>query len=240
MINWFNYSISCLNYLRMASTLRGTKLLQVHFLSTSELINKLLTSALVEEPSSSGVASVSLCSSLCRKADLLPGQPIAASPLASPRPISTLTTPPLSDGCRMTTTETSWSKVCGLGSGRTATHQVLETLDSQHVDYLLVKHWLTLWLFAHSLLVEAWASEKTERLSSVHFTAVHVNWWSVSITHVPPCSRQHPPISILLLEPWSQQVVRDCLERDDLQLQVIYHHVVPVILSAERIYIVPK
>lgn len=97
----------------MASTLRGTKVFQVHFLSTSELINKLLTSARVEEPGGSGVASASLCSSLRRKADLLPGQPIAASPLASPRPISTLRTLPLSDGCRMTTTETSWSKRAG-------------------------------------------------------------------------------------------------------------------------------
>ncbi|MEQ2248063.1 hypothetical protein ILYODFUR_015417 [Ilyodon furcidens] len=47
-----------------------------------------------------------ISSCLCRKADLLPGRPTAACPLASPRPISTL---PPSDGCPTTTTETLWS-----------------------------------------------------------------------------------------------------------------------------------
>lgn len=54
---------------------------------------------------------------LCRKADLLPRQQTAASPLASPQPISMLNMPLLSDGCPMTTTGTSWSNSVDLSSG---------------------------------------------------------------------------------------------------------------------------
>lgn len=57
------------------------------------------------------VASASPCTSSCRKADLLLRQPVAECPQASPRPISTLTMPLLSDASHMTPTETSWSKV---------------------------------------------------------------------------------------------------------------------------------
>lgn len=112
-------------------------------------------------------------SSVCRKADLLSGQPIVVSPLASPRPISTLRTLLQSDGCHMTTTETPWSKLCsfsfwldcdssmstwrdaGLNPSRA------EKTDRRRVPQdsgltsrvLLVKHWLTFWLFAHSLVI---------------------------------------------------------------------------------------
>lgn len=93
-------------------------------------------------------------SSVCRKADLLSGQPIVVSPLASPRPISTLRTLLQSDGCHMTTTETPWSKLCSFSSGWTVIPQCLpeemqvwtragprkptdgrflKTLDSHHV-----------------------------------------------------------------------------------------------------------
>lgn len=62
---------------------------------------------------STNSTSDSSCLYLCRKADPLLGPPVADSPLASPRPAGTPRTRPPSDGCRTTTTGTSWSKSAG-------------------------------------------------------------------------------------------------------------------------------
>lgn len=58
---------------------------------------------------------------------------------------------------------------------------------------------------------------------------VDVYWLSVSTSCAPPCPP--PPFSFSTL---IQQVVKDCLELDDLQLQITSHRVVPVILPCEK------
>lgn len=124
---------------------------------------------------------------LCRRADLLHGQPIVVSPRASLRPISTLRTLPPSDGCRTTTTETSWSKraasaAFGLkdcGSEPTGS-SFLKTLhgplDSLHTPCLSKPEPVR----------RCDPDENSEQLPSVEFqellptAPVDVSWWSVS------------------------------------------------------------
>lgn len=113
------------------------------------------------------VASASTCTYFCRKADLLLRQPVADCPQASPRPISTLTMPLLSDASHMTTTETSWSngsssaiieQSWGTAGKSRPTKGFTKTLDPQHVN-------------CHSLhtysALSQWPEMKTERLASL-------------------------------------------------------------------------